>query len=157
MTFFLEFLLSLSSLSFNPNIRVLFPTMSHRITAQNAVQLAIGHTFDDTDLLVEALDTTGLRANESNQRLAMLGDALLKMILLDSWYAGGTAKGLRPSISSPRIQRLIGRRAWKQLGLLHRQQCQLSHHRSRCRHRPARPSSSWSYRQSVRQDSCNDH
>lgn len=23
----------------------------------------------------------------------MLGDALLKMILLDSWYAGGTAKG----------------------------------------------------------------
>ena len=78
--------------------------MSHRVSAHNAVQLAIGHTFDDTDLLVEALDTTGLRTNESNQRLAMLGDALLKMILLDSWYAGGTAKGLHPMSPFLRIQ-----------------------------------------------------
>ena len=61
--------------------------------ACNAVQLAIGHTFTNTNSLVEALDTTGMRTAESNQRLAMLGDALLRLVLLDSWYAGGTAKG----------------------------------------------------------------
>jgi ribonuclease-3 len=68
--------------------------MSSRDKACNAVQLAVGHTFTNKDLLLEALDTTGMRTAESNQRLAMLGDALLKTILLDSWYAGGTAKGL---------------------------------------------------------------
>lgn len=68
--------------------------MSHRTTAHDAFQLAIGHTFNNNDLLREALDTTGMRTAESNQRLALLGDALLKTVLLDSWYAAGTAKGL---------------------------------------------------------------
>jgi dsRNA-specific ribonuclease len=67
--------------------------MSRKEKACKAVQLAIDYTFKDDDLLLEALDTTGMRTNESNQRLAMLGDALLKMILLEGWYAGGTAKG----------------------------------------------------------------
>jgi dsRNA-specific ribonuclease len=66
--------------------------MSHKDQACNAVQVAIGYTFTHDELLLEALDTTGMRTNESNQRLAMLGAALLTMILLDSWCAGGTAK-----------------------------------------------------------------
>ena len=71
--------------------------------ARKAVQLAIGHTFNNNDLLLEALDTTGMRTAESNQRLALLGDALLKTILLDGWYAGGTAKGLSPTYHYPTI------------------------------------------------------
>ena len=68
--------------------------MLPRDKACNAVQLANGHTFSNNNLLLEALDTTGMRTAESNQRLALFGDALLKTILLDTWYAGGTAKGL---------------------------------------------------------------
>lgn len=68
--------------------------MAPRDQACNAVQLAIGHTFNNNDLLLEALDTTGMRTPESNQRLALLGDALIKTILLDSWYPGGTTKSL---------------------------------------------------------------
>lgn len=70
-----------------------FTIVSYKDKACKAVQLAISYNFKDNNLLLEALDTTGMRTNESNQRLAMLGDALLKMILLDIWYAGGTAKG----------------------------------------------------------------
>ena len=71
--------------------------MSDRITAHDAVQLAIGHTSNNTDLLVGALDTTGMRTKESNQRLAMLDDALLKLILLDSWYPGVASNSLLAS------------------------------------------------------------
>lgn len=80
-----------------------FQTMSQRTTAHNAVQFASGHTSKNTDLLKEALDTMGMRTNGSNQRLAMLGDALPKIVLLDSWYAGGTAKGLlmTPTLACP--------------------------------------------------------
>lgn len=76
------------------NIRISPPIMLPRDKACNAVQLATGHTFSNNNLLLEALDTTGMRTAESNQRLALLGDALLKTVLLDTWYAGGTAKGL---------------------------------------------------------------
>jgi ribonuclease-3 len=67
--------------------------MSFRNTDYHLLQNAIGYTFTKPGLLREALDTTGLRTAESNQRLAMLGDVLLKMILLDDWYPGGGAKG----------------------------------------------------------------
>jgi dsRNA-specific ribonuclease len=63
------------------------------LTMISRIQSAIGYTFSKTSLLREALDTTGLRTAEPNQRLAMLGDALLKMILLDDWYASDSAKG----------------------------------------------------------------
>lgn len=56
-------------------------------------QNTLGYTFLDADLLFEALDTTGLRSPESNQRLAMLGDAILKLIILNDWYLTGTPKG----------------------------------------------------------------
>lgn len=67
--------------------------MSFGSADYDLVQNAIGYTFSRRDLLVEALDTTGMRTIESNQLLAMLGDALLKMILLDDWCASGRAKG----------------------------------------------------------------
>lgn len=57
------------------------------------LQVTMGYTFINLALLTEALDTTGLRSSESNQRLAMLGDALLKHALLDDWYSAGAARG----------------------------------------------------------------
>jgi ribonuclease-3 len=67
--------------------------MSFKNADYDLLQNAIGYTFSKPGLLREALDTTGLRTAESNQRLAMLGDALLKVVLLDDWYPGGSAKG----------------------------------------------------------------
>ena len=67
--------------------------MSSTTIACDGAQNAIGHPFKSIDLLLEALDTTGMQTAQSNQRLAMLGDALIQVILLDSWYAGGTSKG----------------------------------------------------------------
>ena len=57
----------------------------------------IGYSMASENLLLEALDTTGLRVSESNQRLALLGDAVLKHILLDDWYPGGSPKGSSPN------------------------------------------------------------
>lgn len=73
--------------------RILCLTMSFQPADYNAIQNAIGYTFSHNNLLLEALDTTGLWTAESNQRLAMLGDALLKLILLEDWYASSNAKG----------------------------------------------------------------
>jgi ribonuclease-3 len=58
-----------------------------------AAERIIGYNFTRQGLLAEALDTSGDRTPESNQRLAMLGDALLQIILLDAWYASGDPKG----------------------------------------------------------------
>jgi hypothetical protein len=134
-----------------------YTIMSYKDKACKAVQLAISYNFKDNNLLLEALDTTGMRTNESNQRLAMLGDALLKMILLDSWYAGGTAKGSLLTEAIQQVQWFIGRRAWEQPGLHHWQQCQPGHRCPRCWHRSACHPSPWTHWQSVRQNPCNDH
>lgn len=111
-----------------------------------AIHSAIGHTFLDSDLILEAMDTTSLRTAEPNQRLAMLGDALLKMILLDEWYAGGSAKGMY-TISSPPT----GCWAWLTVyrarsGLDSRQQRQPGHDRTGCWNRQACYSSSRTHR-----------
>jgi dsRNA-specific ribonuclease len=78
--------------------------MSFRNTDYDFIQNAIGYTFSKPGLLREALDTTGLRTAESNQRLAMVGDAVLKMILLEDWYASGKVKG---TIHSYRTMSLV--------------------------------------------------
>jgi hypothetical protein len=118
----------------------LLPVMSLKATACNAIQGAIGFTLKDTNLLLEALDTTGMRTSESNQRFAMLGDALLKLILLDGWYTGGTAKGSYTPKHQRRLSAVhVSHRAWQQFGLDHWQQCQSGHDRMTCRHRSACP------------------
>ncbi|KJX97961.1 hypothetical protein TI39_contig450g00014 [Zymoseptoria brevis] len=42
---------------------------------------------------MEALDTSGLRKRESNQRLALLGDKIIAFLVADAWYATGDPKG----------------------------------------------------------------
>ncbi|KAK3675245.1 hypothetical protein LTR78_004755 [Recurvomyces mirabilis] len=56
--------------------------------------------FVNDDRLLEAIDTTGMRKPQSNQRLALLGDVVLKHVLLDDWYPTGTPKGTGNSIVS---------------------------------------------------------
>jgi hypothetical protein len=63
------------------------------VAASTFVHSTLGYSFQDTRLLEEALDTTGLRSPGSNGRLAMTGDSRLKDVILDDWYASGTSKG----------------------------------------------------------------
>jgi hypothetical protein len=58
-----------------------------------AAKHIVGYNFTQQGLLAEALDTSGDQTPESNQCLAMLGDTLLQVILLDAWYASGNTKG----------------------------------------------------------------
>ncbi|KAK4545520.1 hypothetical protein LTR36_002870 [Oleoguttula mirabilis] len=61
--------------------------------AKVLVQRLAGYHFRNEDILMEAIDTTGQRISQSNQRLALLGDAVLQHALLDDWYPNGTPKG----------------------------------------------------------------
>jgi hypothetical protein len=63
------------------------------VAASSWVQNTLGYSFQDTGLLEEALDMTGLRSAGSNGRLAMIGDSRLKDVILDDWYASGASKG----------------------------------------------------------------
>lgn len=71
-------------------------SLQHRKGSHKFIKHSLGYYFLDSDLMAESLDTTGLRSSESNQRLAMLGDAVLKQVILDDWYASGMPKGESP-------------------------------------------------------------
>lgn len=61
--------------------------------SQAHIAAVTGYTITSMALVHEALDTTGLRAPQSNQRLAMVGDAALKAAILNEWYETKDAKG----------------------------------------------------------------
>ncbi|GAB1734926.1 hypothetical protein NU219Hw_g5t1 [Hortaea werneckii] len=61
--------------------------------AKSLIQDLAGYRFKDENILLDALDTTGLRVRQSNPRLALLGDAILKFVILDDWFPTGTPKG----------------------------------------------------------------
>ncbi|KAI6804100.1 hypothetical protein KC356_g2767 [Hortaea werneckii] len=61
--------------------------------AKSLIQDLAGYSFRDENILLDALDTTGLRVQQSNQRMALLGDAILKFVILGDWYPTGTPKG----------------------------------------------------------------
>lgn len=68
----------------------------------NGVQNIIDYVFQDTSVLWEALqasgsfpyDTDGRDFSNGNKRLALLGDAILKVSLLEQWYTTATNIGL---------------------------------------------------------------
>jgi len=62
------------------------------VRAQALIARLSGYHFTNEKLLLEALDTTGMRCKESNQRLALLGDAKLRGLLLEDWYASRKTK-----------------------------------------------------------------
>ena len=69
--------------------------------ANVAVQGIIVYQFNDLSLLTEALQAPGSLVMyagarvlpDGHKRLALLGDTVLKLALLDHWYAGGGSRG----------------------------------------------------------------
>ncbi|KAL8910887.1 MAG: hypothetical protein Q9171_003842 [Xanthocarpia ochracea] len=68
--------------------------------AVDGVEHIIGYVFKDRFLLWEALQAAGssvLQAGNrtipnGNKRLALLGDTILQLVLVEQWYAGGQAR-----------------------------------------------------------------
>lgn len=60
---------------------------------KSLIQGIAGYSFRNEDIRHDALDTTGLRVQQSNQRMALLGDSILKFVILGDWYPTGTPKG----------------------------------------------------------------
>ena len=83
-------------------------TRAHRIMAlsekgirTHAVETLIRYRFHDPALLWEALqgptviiDVTGAPVpRDGNKRLAIVGDAAIRLVLAETWYPGRTSKG----------------------------------------------------------------
>jgi ribonuclease-3 len=52
----------------------------------------IGYQFHDPSLMEEALEEAGPQT-EGNERLALLGDKVLQLMLLHRWYMEGNTTG----------------------------------------------------------------
>lgn len=61
--------------------------------AKDLIHRFTGHQMSNDALLFEAIDTTGMRVYQSNQRLALLGDKIMAFIIANEWYPTGTPKG----------------------------------------------------------------
>ena len=67
-----------------------------------AVEGIIGYGFSDPLILWEALQAAGStvssagtrRFPDGNKRLAMLGDTVLKLVLVAEWYDGADVRGM---------------------------------------------------------------
>ena len=71
------------------------------------VESILGYIFRDKDLLKVALTTPhknkleegGMEGRDGNRRLTLVGDAVLKLILIEEWYDSGRDQGLPPLIT----------------------------------------------------------
>ena len=69
--------------------------------AVNDIQLRLGYNFQNPGCLLEALKAAGSGLNlsqshattDGNKRLAQLGSAAMKMVVLGDWYNSGAARG----------------------------------------------------------------
>lgn len=75
-------------------------------SAVQSVQNIIGYTFNDSDLVREAISAAGSivaagtrRFPNGNKRLAILGDTVLQLALAEEWYDGTEPRG-RPTIEA---------------------------------------------------------
>lgn len=70
-------------------------------TANAAVQGIIAYQFNDPSRLTEALQAPGAliiyagapALPDGHKRMALLGDTVMKLALLDHWYGGGGSRG----------------------------------------------------------------
>ncbi|KAG4427505.1 hypothetical protein IFR05_017012 [Cadophora sp. M221] len=68
---------------------------------QRELQRKLGYVFVDSSILLEALQAAGngvsqiggRKITDGNKRLAMLGDSVLQLALLDDWFVGGDSRG----------------------------------------------------------------
>lgn len=64
-----------------------------------AVEAILAYHFTDPTLLWTALQAAGsiypgeVVIKDGSKRLAILGDAVLKLVLVEDWYRSGAAKG----------------------------------------------------------------
>lgn len=54
-----------------------------------------GYSIQDLGLVAEAMDTTGIFRPGSNKRLAIVGDAALKIAIAVAWYPTGAPRGIQ--------------------------------------------------------------
>ena len=81
--------------------------MSLKFTAQintvSELEELIGYTFNNKLVAWEALQTKGCGGFvDGNKRLALLGDAVLKMEVLKKWYFTSLSRGMLFTSSSER-------------------------------------------------------
>jgi ribonuclease-3 len=64
-------------------------------TSIPAMETIIGYTFNDKELLWRALHAAGslLGGFDGNKTMAMLGDSVLKLVLLDELITTGASRG----------------------------------------------------------------
>lgn len=56
------------------------------VTAMEHIGSVMGYHFRNEHLVEDALDLSGLRPNQANRRLALIGDMVLRSAILDDWY-----------------------------------------------------------------------
>ncbi|KAL8664026.1 MAG: hypothetical protein Q9168_007990 [Polycauliona sp. 1 TL-2023] len=78
--------------------------------AVQGVEAIVGYTFNDMDLVREAVSAAGAviaagtrRFPDGNKRLAILGDTVLQLALAEEWYDGD-----QPRVAFDRIRQRIG-------------------------------------------------
>ena len=79
-----------------------FNMPSHMPAVIQSVESSINYHFNDSGILWEALQAAGSGSTyidtrqfaEGNKKLAFLGDAVLKLALLEGWYSGGGIRGM---------------------------------------------------------------
>lgn len=85
-----------------PSSKTINPTMTTPSNANASVQAIIAHVFNDPALLAEALHAAGTYYQNTqgnfvfgdNKRLALLGDSVLQLALVDHWYPQGGTRGI---------------------------------------------------------------
>lgn len=97
--------------------------------AIGGVQRIIGYTFNDTSIVWEAMQAAGSgvrlvgnrRIPDGNKRLAVLGDTILKLAIIEEWYNGGEARGneFESRSSAEKVTEMCFRNS-KPTGLYHR-------------------------------------
>ena len=75
---------------------------THMSNSTRQVEVIIAYTFTDPLILWEALQAAGStvrsagtrRFPDGNKRLAVLGDTVLKLVLVGEWYDSPDARGM---------------------------------------------------------------
>ena len=83
---------------------------TRKAEAMEAVETIIQYHFKNKELLWEALQAAGASSSstgDGNKRLAIVGDAVLKLALMEDWYPTETVKGLNHTLPRRKRKKLI--------------------------------------------------
>lgn len=82
-------------LHYRSDLSTLTPTMA-KLLSTRAVEAILGHTMRDSELLWLALQAagSGVGGPDGNKRLAMIGDSILKSVLIEDLYFSNVSRGM---------------------------------------------------------------